>query len=298
MKTPENGAGGKEIDLRPLAWPESKSVYLTLDFECDYGTATAENTYEAVGHVGKLVALLERQDLPLTCFVQTELLDERPEAVEQLRDASVPVSFHPHSHTHRHRSESSIAGEIEQSTERYRSYFGRDPMGYRFPDGDVRPEDYAILADHGYRFDASVFPTWRPGRFNNADAATTPQLLSNSDVVEFPFTVYKPYFPVPTALSYCQLFGPPYTGALARWPPTTLVLNVHMHDLVTPSTVTNLPLHYRALYARIDDGLSVLDQLCKRFKRQGYQCSRLDTAHEQLRDGLQSTDEFEYAGSR
>lgn len=296
MDTSENGTVGEENDVRPLAWPESKSVYLTLDLECDYGTATVENTYEAVGHVEKLVALLERHDLSLTCFVQTELLEERPEAVEQLREVSVPVSFHPHSHTHRPRSESSIAGEIERSTRQYRSYFGRDPTGYRFPDGDVRPEDYTVLSDHGYRFDASVFPTWRPGRFNNIDAAAAPQFLSSEDLVKLPFTVYRRYIPVPTALSYCLLFGRSYTGALARWPPTTLVLNVHMHDLVTPSTVTNLPLHYRALYTRTDGGLGVLDRLCERFRRQGYQFSRLDTAHEQLRHALESTAEFEYAG--
>lgn len=68
------------IARRRLDWPAPQRFYLTLDLECDFGTALEENTFFATWSVDRLVALLERFDVPLTCFVQTELLDESPGA--------------------------------------------------------------------------------------------------------------------------------------------------------------------------------------------------------------------------
>lgn len=273
-----------------LSWPAQPRAYLTLDLECDFGTLLAANvpspganSYEAAGYTDRLAALLESLSIPLTCFVQTDLLEARPEAVEALRAADVDVRFHPHSHTHRHRSKTSIRYEVEESTARYRDFFGRDPVGYRFPNGDVRPEDYDHLAREGYRFDASVFPTWRPGHFDNTDQPRTPQYLDTWDLYEIPFTVYARWLPVPTALSFCRLFGRPYTELLTRRPPPVVVFNIHMHDLVTPSTVDRLPAHYRGVYARNDHGLEMLESVLRSLADRGYQFGRIDDVHDALR---------------
>lgn len=264
-------------------WPVERTVFLTLDFECDFGTALAENRYEAVRDVGQLVSLLERFEVPLTCFVQTELFEQRPEAVETLRNASVTVAFHPHSHSHKPRGETSIPWEIEESTSRFEEFFGEAPAGYRFPNGNVRGEDYEVLSEYGYDFDASVFPSWRPGHFNNSRAATTPTYLEEYDLFELPFTVYSDLIRIPTALSYCQVLGRPYWWVLTRWPPSVVVLNIHMHDLVTPSTIRELPAHYRALYSRNANGLSLLKGLTEAFQRRDYSFETLDHVHETLR---------------
>jgi len=95
--------------MTPVGWPIERTVILTLDFECDFGTALPENRYEAVTEVGRLVSLLEEYEIPLTCFVQTALFEERPDAVETLREADTTVSFHPHSHTHKPRKETEHA---------------------------------------------------------------------------------------------------------------------------------------------------------------------------------------------
>jgi hypothetical protein len=59
----------------------------------------------------------------------------------------------------------------------------------------------------GYEFDASVFPSWRPGQFNNLGSHPAPTYRHDSRVLEVLFTVYPSVFPIPTALSYCQLLG-------------------------------------------------------------------------------------------
>ena len=264
-------------------WPSNRTIYFTLDYECDFGTALPENTYGAIDHTRNLVSLLERLDVPLTCFVQTELLDERPEAVERLRKSDVSVAFHPHSHTHLPRERTSIRREIKESTDRFESFFGDQPTGYRFPNGNIRPDDYRLLSEFGYEFDASVFPSWRPGHFNNTKSLTTPQYLDDYDLVELPFTVYSDSVRIPTALSYCQLLGSPYTSVLTRRPPSSLVFNIHMHDLVTPSSYYQLPRHYQALYSRNRHGLALLEKALQQFKDQGYAFGHLDHAHESIR---------------
>jgi|GEM_PF-734395 len=280
-------------DREGIAWPVDRQVYLTLDFECDYGTALSTNTYEAVTHVDDLVELVERLAVPLTVFVQTELLDERPETVTALRNAAVDVRFHPHSHTHRGRLEDPDADhertvtEVETSTERYREFFDRDPVGYRFPDGNVRDRDYAVLADAGYEFDASVFPSWRPGRFDNTDELTVPSYRAEHDVVEIPFSVFHDRLRIPTALSYCRLLGRPYTELLLARPPSTIVFNVHMHDLVTPPSYADLSPFYRAVYARNPRGLAILERVLGGLAARGYSFGTIDHVHDVLRTTLE-----------
>lgn len=266
-------------------WPAGRNAYVTLDLECDYGTALSENTYEAVKHIDSLVELLERLDVPLTCFVQTELLEVQPATVERLREAETNVTFHPHSHLHKPRDEISVKCEISKSKRRYQKFFGTVPSGYRFPNGDVRPSDQQVLANHGYEFDASVFPTWRPGVFNNLREPTRPSYRDDIDLFEIPNTVYSSLIKVPTSLSYCQILGRPYIEVIKRYPPSVLVFNLHMHDLVTPSTFSRLPRIYRALYSRVGDGLSTLKGIVTALQKKKYQFETLDTVHERLRTG-------------
>jgi len=259
--------------ITPLEWPFRDSIFLTLDFECDFGTALSENYFEAVDYVSELRQSLEQFDVPLTCFVQTELLEDRPEAVETLRNANVPVRFHPHSHSHKRRENSSIP----------REYFDESPTGYRFPNGNIKDGDFQLLSRHGYSFDASVFPSWRLGHFNNTHEPTIPSYRENFDLYELPFTVFSDRIRVPTTLSYCQVIGRPYTHALLRNPPSVIILNIHMHDLVKPSTISELPLHYRFLYSRNPNGLSLLNQLLTTFQQKDYKFKTLDDAFENLR---------------
>lgn len=270
-------------------WPNDKTVYLTMDFECDFGTALPDNVYQSVQQVKSFVPLLERYDVPLTTFVQTAVLDEHPETVETLRNAGVETTFHPHSHTHGKREETDVATEVAESTRRYRSFFGTDPVGYRFPNGNIRPADYAELADRDYGFDASLFPSWRPNHFNNASSPTTPHYFPEHDIIELPFTVYSDHVRIPTALSYCQVLGRPFTELLTRRPPSSVVLNVHMHDLVTPESYQDLSPFYRTLYARNDDGLSLLDDLLDAFRRRGYGFRLIDDAHDAVRADVETS---------
>jgi len=275
---------------RTVEWPRPESFYLTLDLECDFGTALSENTYQAVEAVDQLVALLEERDTPLTCFVQTELLDAKPGVVENLRNCGVDVRFHPHSHTHRRREQAAVDAELQRSTDRYRAFFGGEPVGYRFPNGNVREADYRLLADHGYEFDASIFPSWRPNHFDNTGAPTLPQYLAEYDLFEIPFTVYSDRLRIPTALSYNRLLRRPFDWLLTRRPPPVVIYNIHMHDLVTPESYDELPALYKLVYGTNDRGFELLAQVLDAFFAAGYSFGTIDEVHKQLRAGVSTAE--------
>lgn len=261
---------------RQFDWPVSNRAYLTLDFECDYGTALAANHYNAVRHSSQLVDLLESRDVPLSCFLQTEILDTCSESIAPLRAADVPVEFHAHSHTHPPRGTADVSYEVAESVDHVRREFGTDPIGFRFPDGTTNSSDYEVLAEHDVDFSSSMFPSWRPGRFNNLRGSRNPYAVLESDVVELPFTVYSDYLRVPVSLSYLKLFGAAYERLVTTAPPDVIVFDFHMHDLVVPPTFSELSLPYKAIYARRKHaGMELLDQFIQRLQEQGYRFGRL-----------------------
>jgi len=259
------------VPHQPLEWPGERRVYLTLDLECDYGTALPTNRYTGLARAPALVDRLEAHDVPLTVFVQTAVLDEAPDAIEQLRSSDVPVEFHAHSHTHAPRTETDVDAEIRESTQRYEEFFGAAPSGYRFPNGNVRPRDFDRLAAMDYTFDASLLPSWRPGHFDNTGAPRTPLALTEADLLEVPFTVASTRIPIPTTLSAARVLGAPFHWVLDQTRPPTVVFNLHMHDLFTPPSASGLPLRYRLLYARNQDGFDRLDRMLRAFRDRGYE---------------------------
>lgn len=252
-------------------WPVERTVYLTLDLECDYGTAIEANSYEAAKRTPALVDFLERHDVPVTCFLQTQVLDEAPGAVDALRRASVPVEVQAHSHTHPSRATADLEYEVEESVSRIRRRFDPDTLGYRPPDGALEPGDYGVLAAHGVQFDAGVFPSIRPGRFNNVTAPRYPFRDVDTGIVELPFSVLSDRVRIPVSLSYLKLLGRPFEWALDRSFPSVVVFDFHMHDLVRPSAYERLPPHYRGVYARRSDaGFSTLERFVRAARKRGY----------------------------
>jgi peptidoglycan/xylan/chitin deacetylase (PgdA/CDA1 family) len=262
-------------------WPGERRFYLTLDLECDYGTALGPNRYEALERVEDLVSTVESHAVPLTVFVQTEVLDERPDAVESLRNADVAVEFHTHGYSHAPRSETSVPEEVSRSTARFTDFFETEPKGYRFPNGNVRRDDYVLLAEAGYEFDASCFPSWRPGHFDNRNEPTVPSRQTGG-VYEVPFTVLSDRLRIPTSLSYCRLFGRPLLTVLTRFAPSSVVFNIHMHDLFNPDSAADLPPLYRGVYARNADGFGMLDRVLGRFATVGYSFERFERLVDEL----------------
>jgi len=267
----------------------SKGICLTLDLEQDYGDLLDKPVYNGLTYIPDLVSRLKDSHVPLTIFVQGSLLENFPNAIERL--CKLDVEFELHSYSHLKYKNTNTQYEVVSGKKAYIKYFGKNPKGYRFPSGIFNHNDYAILAMNGFQFDSSVFPSVRPGAFNNLNMPIKPYYLVEHKIVELPFTVFSRFVRIPIALSYIKLLGWPYLELLKLSPlPNVIIFNFHMHDLFTLPTASNLnikesSLLNRNIYKRIyqqkrNDGFVLLERVIAMFQARKYDFMKLEAIYD------------------
>lgn len=260
-----------------------KVACLTLDVEQDYGELLDEPSYEGLEHVPELVNLLKEKNIPLTCFVQGSLLETHSAQIEKL--SALDVEYELHSYLHPGPKSIDTRFEIEKGQEAYRRFFGEYPLGYRSPLGIINDRYYEILAANGFKFDSSVFPSLRPGVFNNLRKPTKPYRINGLGIIEFPFTVFSDVIRIPIALSYIKLVGRPYLYLLKVFSfPSLIVFCFHLHDLFKLSSSNKIPfkeypLIYRRIFRKIyqegKGGLLILEEFIEILQKKGYMFFKL-----------------------
>lgn len=241
----------------------------TLDYELDYGgRARACDTMENVKGHRALRELLDRFEAPLSAFVQTSILSEYEKALPVLQSLATEV----HSHSHTHASEGFDSRyELETSLGVLEKTFRQDQYGYRAPFGKLYDGDIDLIQSLGYAFDSSVFPSFRPGKFNHLRASIEPTRWSNG-LLELPFGVL-PQVRLILGISYMKLFGPwlyrglmPFTGL-----PRVLMFYGHMHDYFpTPAVEGFSPLLRRAFARNAERPLEITASFLSLLKARGY----------------------------
>lgn len=233
----------------------NKIVCLTLDVERDYGDLIDEPSYEGLSYIDTLVDFLKERDLPLTCFVQGSIFQTHPAELKKFM--TLNVEFELHSYSHPKPKDSQIESEIEKGKRAYESFMGKAALGYRAPLGVISQMDYQLLESHNFKFDSSIFPSLRPGAYNNLGKPTMPYLPTNHKIVEFPFSVVSSIIRIPIALSYINLFGRPYWCILKTLElPDLVIFNFHLHDLFRLDSSDKLRLKsyspiYKFIFQRI-----------------------------------------------
>ena len=273
----------KEVDISPL--PNNKRLCLTLDLEQDYGDLFDKPSYDGLSYVSDLISFVKEKDIPLTVFVQGSLLEKFPNAIEQL--TKLDVEFELHSYSHLRYKNTNTKYEVETGKKAFNRFFGKNPRGYRFPSGIFNNEDYSILSANGFQFDSSVFPSIRPGAFNNISMPTGPYYLEEDKIVELPFTVISRYLRIPVALSYIKLLGWPYLELIkSSTLPGLIIFNFHMHDLFAlprASTFNNekFSLLNRVIFKRTyqqkrNEGFLLLERMTSIFQERNYNFVKLN----------------------
>jgi peptidoglycan/xylan/chitin deacetylase (PgdA/CDA1 family) len=272
----------KILDLANLK--HEKIACLTLDLEQDYGDILAQPSYEGIKHTRELVSYFQEKNIPLTCFVQGSLLETHPDQIEQW--CKLDADFELHSYSHQSPKERHIEAEVERGKKAYLNFFNREPLGYRAPLGVISEADYELLARHGFKFDSSIFPSFRPGAFNNLRMPTVPYFLPSSGIAEFPITVFSSFIRIPISLSYVKLLGKPYFYLLRSIKlPDLIIFCFHLHDLYTLSSSKNIPFKkfsplYRTVFRRIytgrsNNGIGLLQNFVNLFSNKGYRFLKL-----------------------
>jgi peptidoglycan/xylan/chitin deacetylase (PgdA/CDA1 family) len=112
--------------------------------------------------VPRILDLLAEHHLPATFFVPGLTADRHPEAVERILAAGHEIGHHSYAHV---APIDQSADEELRDLERGLAALARhgvEPQGYRCPGWEPAFRTPALLAEHGFRYDSSLFDDDRP----------------------------------------------------------------------------------------------------------------------------------------
>ena len=266
-----------------------KFLCITMDIEADYANTQGHNRlFEEPELFYRFVNLIRRTGVKVTSFLVTSILAGYGESVRRL-EREIPIEFALHSH-HHNTETSGDRAEIELAQRTLREFSGKEAIGYRAPIGAISRDGLANLIDLGFRYDASVFASVRPGRngYWNTHMPIEPFRVTRGRdaILEFPFPAL-PIIRLNFGLPWIKLFGLGLSSVLMRLfpPPSVVAFTTHAHDLYAPLETDGVTAAEKAALLRnSDQGFEILETMIERFRAAGYEfafmseiCDHVDT---------------------
>ena len=254
-----------------------KIACLTLDMEPDYGDPDGNiRLLENPEYFERYTNIINKHGGKVTMFTVTSLFERFGEHFERLGN-HIPLEYAAHSFSHDPHNAAS-RDEIEKSVQAFKNFTGTIPLGYRAPIGQIDKAGLGHLLDFGFRYDASLYTSVRPGKFGyaNLDMPNFPFRIMRGDesLLEFPFTSLSGVRIV-FGLSYVKLFGWGLYSLLWRifgLPEIALALS-HPHDFYFHELARFHPtgLESVALSRNATRAFEYYDKMIEMLKRQGYE---------------------------
>jgi hypothetical protein len=170
----------------------------------------------------------------------------------------------------------------------YSKFFGISPKGYRAPNGLISKQGLARLAERGFVYDSSVFPSFRFDKYgyNNTSLPTDPFIyrVNNQKLIEFPFAVVSKVRLV-LSISYLKLFGLNFFKQAIKFfgLPDILIIDSHPYDFFMTDHLHRIKGWKRLAHARnAKNTLSLFDGLLETLKNNGYNFVYIDELLEHL----------------
>jgi hypothetical protein len=249
-----------------------KKFVLTLDLEgAVSGILDREYAFfETTKDIRGLLDFLKNEGVKLSVFVVGEIFERFPRIIDLFEEYG--CEFHCHSFTHNPDHPDSEE-EIISAKRVYRARFGRDPLGYRTPQGRISDAGIQALEKHGFVFDSSVVPSYYPNPFKYLLKNRNVHTNKNSGIVEIPLTTVTP-LRLTYSISHLKLLGYRTYAVLTRLfkLPPTIIFCCHLHDFFLTDSVWNrLPLFWKFIYGRNrKQGMLYLQRTIETMKDQGY----------------------------
>lgn len=138
-----------------------------FDIPQEFGGHVPLHEQLSVSHSGlmRVLDLFEKYQVRATFFVTAYWAQHYPELVRQLAKRH-EVASHAYYHSNYE------PAHLESSRLALTEITGMPVNGFRMP--RLKPVSTASLLKAGYLYDASLNPTWLPGRYNNLDKPRTP----------------------------------------------------------------------------------------------------------------------------
>jgi peptidoglycan/xylan/chitin deacetylase (PgdA/CDA1 family) len=255
-----------------------KLACITLDMEPDYGDPEKRiRLLENPKYLEQYISIIKKYNAKVTMFTVTNLFEKFGTDFAKLA-ARIPLEYSVHSHTHDPHNACSL-DEVQNSKQAYTKFTGKTPQGYRAPIGRITKEGLGYLLNHGFEYDASVYPSIRPGEFgySNLHMPNIPFAVKRADgksLVEFPFTAIEK-IRIVFALSYAKLLGwLGYSTLLKLFGlPNAALLLSHPHDFYfaeIPST-TIKGIERIALARNSNKAFDYFEKMIRYLHQQGYE---------------------------
>ena len=161
--------------LEPRQWPGGARVAVLLSFDVDNETVslrTAEPTIGALSQgeygarvaLGRVLDLLDRQQIPASFFIPAVSLELHPEMAEQIRKSG-RHEFGVHGWIHEFNTQ--LPADVERDlVRRALDYLtrvtGTRPVGYRAPSWNFSPNTLSIVRELGFLYESSMMSDDRP----------------------------------------------------------------------------------------------------------------------------------------
>jgi peptidoglycan/xylan/chitin deacetylase (PgdA/CDA1 family) len=277
-----------------------KLACVTLDMEPDYGDPEKRiRLLENQEYFERYIAIVNKYNAKVTMFTVTNLFEKYGDNFTELA-ARIPLEYSVHSHTHDPYNACSLE-EVRASREAYRTFTGEPPLGYRAPIGRIDKDGLGHLLDHGFEYDASVYPSVRPGEFGhfNLHMPNIPFRVRREDgksLVEFPFTVIEK-IRIVFALSYAKLFGWGMYSLLLKvfgLPDAALLLS-HPHDFYFASIPDNTVegVERMALARNSARAFEYFDKLLEALQKREYEFVFVSELYQRLKNADMQTVRWE-----
>jgi len=131
-----------------------------FDMPLEYGCPIEPQRQLSLARMGleRILPLLDREGMYTTLFTTAHYADNFPEDIRRLA-AKHEIASHTYYHSHYE------TAHLSNSRRRLEEIAGVPVKGLRMP--RMRQVPMRDIAEAGYAYDASVHPTWLPGRYNN-----------------------------------------------------------------------------------------------------------------------------------
>lgn len=172
-----------------------------FDIPCDYGVSydpLSEGIHVSIFGIKQILEILEQEKVKATFFCTTNFAELSPELIEQIVNEGHEIASHGCNHR------VVTVKDIKASKQLLENLTGQTISGYRQP--RMAKIDENELIRNGYLYDASLNPTYIPGRYNNYFAPLTP--FVKKGLVHIPASV-SPLIRVP--LFWLSFHNLPYS---------------------------------------------------------------------------------------
>lgn len=262
---------------------DKKIACITLDYELDYGDRTNEFNIlnDNFDEIKQLGTVFKDCETPISTFIRTDMFNDYKNSIDALK--LISNDFHCHSHTHNTKNFKSDY-EIKTNKEIFCDTFGTEPLGYRAPCGVLNDGDTDLLLKNGFKFSSSIFPSYRPKKFNNLHLPQLPFLHENG-LLEIPFATCN-LFRIVYSMSYLKLLGFPLIKSLNALTglPNILIIDSHLHDFIyNQKSVEKLPTLPRLAWSRNKkNSLKIYQKMINYLREQGYTFLNMTELYQQL----------------